>query len=83
MAQSREENQILIEKFTLAPPGTCVEGIDSSLERVTWRKDWDDLWSSGTGMRVNSRALPGWITPTTPDLKLPKGVTKDSPTLFG
>lgn len=83
MVQSREENQALIEKFTDANPGASVEGVDSSEEKVVWRKDWDGLWSSGTGMRVNSLALPGWLDPAPPPMKLPKGVTESSPTLFG
>lgn len=76
-------HEALIKEYQEEEYGSMVEGFDSSGEKVTWVKDWGDLWSSGTGMRVNSAALPGWTKPPKQQVKLPKGVSEGSPSLFG
>lgn len=75
---SKEEYVIKSREYEKLPHGARVAGENG----VIWVKDFDDLWNSHRGIRVNSSALVGYVLDSKPEEKLKKGLSEDSFSLF-
>lgn len=78
LEEEKKQDDLMEQEYDNMPFYTRVEGEDGTM----WSKDSDDLWNGGFGIRMNSKALVDRTRARRPEMKLKKGVTKSTPSLF-